>query len=296
MSSNTSLQHNKKAGLRRGQDKRRMEFPNDPESFNINGNSPPSKHISSSPPLLSSANHSKDSSPDDCLTIAPSDPLKLLPSHFRKTLPKAVRQDMQPPSSSGMNTPEKRSPALGATLSGVGISQEVGTSSQLDLGAPRPGGRHNRTSSIGTNTPTGSTSGLRRNASSTIITNVDKHGGPRRRRSKNGMRSRSRSQSRPDSPTGSVCSDVSSVSGKSLTIVLKLGTSSICDPVTHMPMLANLSLMVETIIKLKELGHRVVLVSSGAVGVGLRRLHMAEKPKELASIQVSLTAKTTFVD
>ncbi|KAI9501514.1 Aspartate/glutamate/uridylate kinase [Coemansia spiralis] len=161
------------------------------------------------------------------------------------------------------------------------MSQEVGTSSQLDLGAPRPG--HGRSPSAG-NTPSSSTASLRRNASS-IVTNVDKHGGPRRRRSKTNLRSSSRSLSRPGSPTGSVYSDVSSTSGKSLTIVLKLGTSSICDPVTHMPLLANLSLMVETIVKLKELGHRVVLVSSGAVGIGLRRLHMAQKPKELAGIQ-----------
>ncbi|PIA17283.1 glutamate 5-kinase [Coemansia reversa NRRL 1564] len=179
-------------------------------------------------------------------------------------------------------TPELRSsPALNPVSH---LSQEVGTSSQLDLGAPRPG--HGRTPSAGT-PGSGSTAVLRRNASSALVTNVDKHGGPRRRRSKNSLRSKSRSQSqsRPVSPTSSVCSDISSTSGKSLTVVLKLGTSSICDPVTHMPMLANLSLLVETICKLMEQGHRVVLVSSGAVGVGLRRLKMPTKPKELAAIQ-----------
>ncbi|RKP36544.1 Aspartate/glutamate/uridylate kinase [Dimargaris cristalligena] len=70
-----------------------------------------------------------------------------------------------------------------------------------------------------------------------------------------------------------------------LTIVLKLGTSSICDPDTHMPQLANLSSMVELVSKLRNLGHRVILVSSGAVGVGLRRLNMPQKPKELAKVQ-----------
>ncbi|KAJ1942792.1 Glutamate 5-kinase [Linderina macrospora] len=181
---------------------------------------------------------------------------------------------MQPPASSGLNTPENRSPALNPV---AGIAREIGTSTQLDMGAARPG--HNRTPS----TPASSTP--MRRIPSTIITNADKHGGARRRRSKTNLRASSRSLSRPGSPTGSVCSDVSSVSGKSLTIVLKLGTSSICDPVTHMPMLANLSLMVETVVKLKELGHRVVLVSSGAVGVGLRRLNMPSKPKDLATIQ-----------
>ncbi|KAK3808473.1 MAG: glutamate 5-kinase [Benniella sp.] len=73
--------------------------------------------------------------------------------------------------------------------------------------------------------------------------------------------------------------------GDSLTIVIKLGTSSICDEVTHFPLLSTLSLIIETILKLKALGHRVVLVSSGAIGVGLRRMNLASKPKELAKIQ-----------
>ncbi|KAJ1916973.1 Glutamate 5-kinase, partial [Tieghemiomyces parasiticus] len=70
-----------------------------------------------------------------------------------------------------------------------------------------------------------------------------------------------------------------------LTIVLKLGTSSICDPDTHMPQLATLALMVELVTKLRNLGHRVILVSSGAVGVGLRRLNVPHKPKELSKKQ-----------
>jgi glutamate 5-kinase len=81
----------------------------------------------------------------------------------------------------------------------------------------------------------------------------------------------------------------------SLTLVIKVGTSSICDEVTHYPLLGNLSRIVETIIQLKRLGHRVVLVTSAAVGTGLRRLNMSEKPKKLASIQVkhvSIHSKT----
>ncbi|KAJ2479239.1 Glutamate 5-kinase [Coemansia sp. RSA 2131] len=272
--SNRGRRSNKR-GDRRGH----LAFTNEPETFDI--------HSSSSSPLPESKDKSKDASqtpsqgtstsPDEGLTIAKSVPLKLNPSHFKKQqVPKSVQQNMQPAAASGMNTPEQRaSPSHQVTH----LSQEVGTSSQLDLGARRPG--HNRTPSAGT-------PNLRRNVSSTLITNVDKHGGPRRRRSKTNLRSKSRSQSlsRPVSPTESVSSELSSMGGgKSLTIVLKLGTSSICDPITHMPMLANLSLMVETICKLKAMGHRVVLVSSGAVGIGLRRLDMAVKPKELAVIQ-----------
>ncbi|CAO3569571.1 unnamed protein product [Mortierella alpina] len=70
-----------------------------------------------------------------------------------------------------------------------------------------------------------------------------------------------------------------------LTIVIKLGTSSICDEVTHFPLLSTLSLIIETILKLKHHGHRVVLVTSGAIGVGLRRLNLPAKPKDLAKVQ-----------
>ncbi|KAJ3322558.1 hypothetical protein HDV06_002935 [Boothiomyces sp. JEL0866] len=72
-----------------------------------------------------------------------------------------------------------------------------------------------------------------------------------------------------------------------LTIVIKLGTSSICDEKTFIPKLSNLSLLVETIAQLREEGHRVVLVSSGAVGMGLRRLKLAKRPKHLSQVQAA---------
>ncbi|KAL2916073.1 Glutamate 5-kinase [Polyrhizophydium stewartii] len=72
---------------------------------------------------------------------------------------------------------------------------------------------------------------------------------------------------------------------RGLTIVIKLGTSSICDEKTFMPKLANLSLLVETVVRLRSLGHHVLLVSSGAVGVGLRRLGLPKRPKHLSQAQ-----------
>merc|ERR1719215_1427967 len=66
---------------------------------------------------------------------------------------------------------------------------------------------------------------------------------------------------------------------KSKIIVIKVGTSSICDEVTYMPKIANLSLLVETVVALRELGYRCVLVSSGAVGIGLKRLGCTTRPK-----------------
>lgn len=73
---------------------------------------------------------------------------------------------------------------------------------------------------------------------------------------------------------------------KPLVLVIKVGTSSICDEKTKYPLLSNLSRIVETILKLKSLGHRVVLVTSAAVGTGLRRLNLSKKPQTLSGIQV----------
>ncbi|KAF2662695.1 glutamate 5-kinase-like protein [Lophiostoma macrostomum CBS 122681] len=72
---------------------------------------------------------------------------------------------------------------------------------------------------------------------------------------------------------------------KQLTIVIKLGTSSIVDEKTHQPLLSILSLIVETAVKLHQDGHRVVLVSSGAIGVGLRRMDLDRRPKHLPKVQ-----------
>jgi glutamate 5-kinase len=70
-----------------------------------------------------------------------------------------------------------------------------------------------------------------------------------------------------------------------LTLVLSIGTSSIVDEKTHEPILSILSLIVETCISLRRQGHRVVLVSSGAIGVGLQRMSLSKRPKHLAQIQ-----------
>lgn len=67
-----------------------------------------------------------------------------------------------------------------------------------------------------------------------------------------------------------------------LTIVIKLGTSSIVSPTyPFVPHLRLLSSIVETVVKLRGQGHRVVLVSSGAIGVGLRRMDLKERGKGL---------------
>ncbi|KAL9579533.1 MAG: hypothetical protein Q9203_006650 [Teloschistes exilis] len=75
-----------------------------------------------------------------------------------------------------------------------------------------------------------------------------------------------------------------------LTIVIKLdlfdtGSSSIVDETTHEPKVSILGLIVETAVKLHKDGHRVIIVSSGAIAVGLQRMDMKKKPKRLPPIQ-----------
>lgn len=57
------------------------------------------------------------------------------------------------------------------------------------------------------------------------------------------------------------------------------------DEKSHEPLLSNLSLIVETAVKLRKDGHRVVIVSSGAIGVGLRRMDREKRPKHLSQLQ-----------
>ena len=69
----------------------------------------------------------------------------------------------------------------------------------------------------------------------------------------------------------------------SLTIVLKVGSSSISSSL-HL----NLSCIVgivEVAVSLRAAGHRVVIVSSGAVSVGCQRLGLQERPKDLVTKQ-----------
>ena len=55
---------------------------------------------------------------------------------------------------------------------------------------------------------------------------------------------------------------------------------------THQPLLSTLSAIVETVVGLREQGHKVVLVSSGAIGVGLKRMEVPSRPKSLSKKQV----------
>jgi glutamate 5-kinase len=64
------------------------------------------------------------------------------------------------------------------------------------------------------------------------------------------------------------------------TLVIKIGTSSLTRD--RQLALSAIATLVETIARLRSLGDRVVLVSSGAVGVGCARLKLSERPQRIA--------------
>ncbi|BCL36294.1 glutamate 5-kinase [Nostoc sp. MS1] len=66
------------------------------------------------------------------------------------------------------------------------------------------------------------------------------------------------------------------------TIVVKIGTSSLTQPETGQLALSTIATLAETLSYLRQQGNRVILVSSGAVGVGCARLGLTERPKAIA--------------
>lgn len=66
------------------------------------------------------------------------------------------------------------------------------------------------------------------------------------------------------------------------TLVVKIGTSSLTQPATGTLAISTIAALVETLTNLRSLGYRVVLVTSGAVGVGCARLGLTERPKTMA--------------
>lgn len=66
------------------------------------------------------------------------------------------------------------------------------------------------------------------------------------------------------------------------TIVVKIGTSSLTQAETGKLALSTIATLTETLCRLRQQGHRVILVSSGAVGVGCARLGLRERPKPMA--------------
>ncbi|MFN9175610.1 MAG: glutamate 5-kinase [Synechocystis sp.] len=76
--------------------------------------------------------------------------------------------------------------------------------------------------------------------------------------------------------------EVSTVTFRPQTLVIKIGTSSLTRLESGQLALSTIAALVETVSLLKSQGLRVVLVSSGAVGVGCSRLGITERPKKMA--------------
>ena len=66
------------------------------------------------------------------------------------------------------------------------------------------------------------------------------------------------------------------------TLVVKIGTSSLTQPETGQLALSTIATLAETLSQLRRQGHQVILVSSGAVGVGCTRLGLTERPRTIA--------------
>jgi glutamate 5-kinase len=69
------------------------------------------------------------------------------------------------------------------------------------------------------------------------------------------------------------------------TIVVKIGTSSLTQPDTGYLALSTIAQVVDTLSRLRRQGHQVILVSSGAVGVGCMRLGLTERPRTISMKQ-----------
>lgn len=68
-------------------------------------------------------------------------------------------------------------------------------------------------------------------------------------------------------------------------MVIKVGTSSLLRTEAGTLHLSQICTLCETVARLNRAGVRVVLVSSGAVGAGMFRMGLSEKPKEVAKKQ-----------
>jgi len=66
------------------------------------------------------------------------------------------------------------------------------------------------------------------------------------------------------------------------TLVVKIGTSSLTHPETGTLALSTIAALVETLSRLQRQGYQMILVSSGAVGVGCARLGLSERPRTIA--------------
>ena len=69
-------------------------------------------------------------------------------------------------------------------------------------------------------------------------------------------------------------------------IVVKVGTSTVCHP-NGAPNLKRLDMLCRTISDLKNQGMEIVLVTSGAIGIGVNKMGLQSRPENLADRQAA---------
>jgi len=70
-------------------------------------------------------------------------------------------------------------------------------------------------------------------------------------------------------------------------IVVKVGTSTLTHAATGKTNIRRMNSLVSVLADLRNMGHEVLLVSSGAVGVGLGKLGRSERPSEIQALQAA---------
>lgn len=69
-------------------------------------------------------------------------------------------------------------------------------------------------------------------------------------------------------------------------IVVKIGTSTLAHPTGHLN-IRRVETLCKIISDIKNAGHEVILVSSGAIGMGVGKLGLRERPKDIPSKQAA---------
>ena len=71
-------------------------------------------------------------------------------------------------------------------------------------------------------------------------------------------------------------------------IVIKVGTSTLAHPTGRLN-IQRIELLCKVMSDLKNAGHQIILVSSGAIAMGFGKLNLPERPKDVPTKQASAT-------
>ena len=71
-----------------------------------------------------------------------------------------------------------------------------------------------------------------------------------------------------------------------MTVVIKIGTSTIAHSTGHLN-IRHMEALVKVISDLKNAGHKIVLVSSGAIGMGVGKLGLPGRPEDMPGKQAA---------